>query len=188
MLELSEESRRIVESLVNGPLAWQSPAELASAMGLGLEETTDLLADLDADGWLSPWEREGHVVVTLSVGAASKLGVRLVESGREEAASVGPGWGIPSQHRPGLRASSAMRRACAVANGTGCRSRRLARGGGRAGRGGARALAHPVKPPRACQHRGPTLTHLVHWTWPDPLARSGRQPQGILSFLRLELP
>jgi hypothetical protein len=85
MLELSEEGRRIVEALVNGPLAWRSPAELASAVGLDVEEATDLLADLDADGWLSPWEREGHVVVTLSVGAASRLGVRLVESGRDQA-------------------------------------------------------------------------------------------------------
>ncbi len=86
MLELSEEGRRIVEALVKAPLAWQSPAELASAMGRDLEETTDLLAALDAEGWLSPWEREFDVVVTLSVGAASRLGVRLVESGRDEVA------------------------------------------------------------------------------------------------------
>jgi hypothetical protein len=85
MLELSEEGKRVIEALIGAPLAWQSPAELASATGLDIETTTDLLASLDADGWLSPWELESDVVVTLSVGAAARLGVRLVESGRDEA-------------------------------------------------------------------------------------------------------
>ena len=92
MVELSEEGRRVVEALLGAPLAWQSPAELASATGLDVEATTDLLATLDVGGWLAPWEREPDVVVTLSVAAAAKLGVRLVESGRHESprwASVG---------------------------------------------------------------------------------------------------
>ena len=84
MLELSEAGLRIVQALVNAPVAWQSPAELAATMGLEVEETTDLLAGLDAEGWLSAWERELDVVVTLSVEAASRLGVRLVEFGRDE--------------------------------------------------------------------------------------------------------
>src|SRR6185437_10864092 len=83
MLELSEEGRRVVDALVKAPIAWQSAAELASALDRDLEETTDLPA-LDADGWLSAWEREFDVVVTLSVAGASMLGVRLVEVGQEE--------------------------------------------------------------------------------------------------------
>lgn len=84
MLELSEDGRRVVEALVEAPIAWQSPVELALVMQRGLEETTDLLASLDAEGWLSAWEREADVVVTLSVAAASVLGVRLVEVGLDE--------------------------------------------------------------------------------------------------------
>jgi hypothetical protein len=106
MLELSEEGRRIVEALIKAPVAWQSPVELASAIGLDLEETTDLLADLDADGWLSPWERQSDVVVTLSVAGASRLGVRLVESGRSES----PRWArLGDPEPPALRASGVFR-------------------------------------------------------------------------------
>ena len=40
---------------------------------------------MDSDGWLwRPGSREFDVVVTLSVAAASRLGVRLVESGHDE--------------------------------------------------------------------------------------------------------
>jgi hypothetical protein len=106
MLELTEEGRRLVEALVRAPVAWQSPAELARALGRDLEETTDLLASLDAEGWLSAWELEPDVVVTLSVGAASRLGLRLVESGREEV----PRWaGMGDPEPPSPRASGVFR-------------------------------------------------------------------------------
>jgi hypothetical protein len=106
MLELSEEGLRIVEALVKAPVAWQSPAELASTMGLGIEATTDLLAFLDADGWLSAWEREFDVVVTLSVEGASRLGVRLVEFGRDEV----PRWaGLGEPEPPRPKASGVFR-------------------------------------------------------------------------------
>ena len=99
MLELSEDGLRVVEALVSGSIAWQSPDELASVMEWGVEATTDLLASLDAGGWLSAWERESDVVVTLSVAAASRLGVRLVEVGQDEV----PRWarrGDPEPARP----------------------------------------------------------------------------------------
>ncbi len=96
MLELSEDGLRIVEALVNAPIAWQSPAELASALGRCPEETTDLLATMDADGWLSAWEREFDVVVTLSVAAASLLRLRLVEVGPDEV----PRWARPGDPEP----------------------------------------------------------------------------------------
>ena len=56
MLELSEDGLRVIDALVKAPIAWLSPAELASMMKLGLDETTDLLATLDSDGWLAAWE------------------------------------------------------------------------------------------------------------------------------------
>jgi hypothetical protein len=104
--DLSDEGRRIVEALVKAPLAWQSPSELARAIGRDLEETTDLIAVLDADGWLSAWERQGDVVVTLSVAGASVLELRLVESGRDET----PRWAQKGDPEPpALRASRVFR-------------------------------------------------------------------------------
>ena len=106
MLELSESGVRMVQALVKAPVAWQSPVELAKSMGLGVEEATDLLAGLDADGWLSAWERELDVVVTLSARGASRLGVRLVESGRDEV----PRWaGQGEPEPPRARASGVFR-------------------------------------------------------------------------------
>ena len=84
MFELTEVGRGVVEALVAAPVAWQSPAELSRATGLDAEETADVLAALDVGGWLTAWEREVDIVVTLSVAAASSLGVRLVEIGPEE--------------------------------------------------------------------------------------------------------
>jgi hypothetical protein len=84
MFDLSENGLRLIEALIKGPVAWMSPADLASAMDLGMEETTDLLASMDCDGWLAAWERESDVVVTLSVIGASRLSLRLVESGHDE--------------------------------------------------------------------------------------------------------
>src|SRR4051812_264339 len=106
MLEMTEDGSRIVEALVSAPVAWQSPEDLASATGRTLDETADLLAALDASGWLEAWERPGEVVVTLSVAAASRLGVRLVEVGPDET----PRWsrlGMPDPKSP--RASGVFR-------------------------------------------------------------------------------
>jgi hypothetical protein len=96
MLELSEDGLRIVEALVDGSIAWQSPAELASAVDRNVDETNDLLAALDAEGWLSAWERELDVVVTLSVAGASRLGVRLVEVGHDQVLR----WARPGDPEP----------------------------------------------------------------------------------------
>ena len=60
MVELTTSGRALIEALIAGPVAWRSPVRLAGATGLGLEETTDHLADLDAGGWLAAWERPGR--------------------------------------------------------------------------------------------------------------------------------
>jgi hypothetical protein len=112
MHEISEDGRRVVEALVKAPIAWQSPVELALAMERGLEETTELLAILDAEGWLAAWEREVDVVVTLSVAGASVLGLKLVESGLDEV----PRWaGRGDPEPPRVRASGVFREERAAA-------------------------------------------------------------------------
>ena len=102
MRDLSAEGRRIVEALIKAPVAWQSPSELAAALGINIEDTLDILASLDVEGWLAAWERELDIVVTLSIGGASFLGLRLVEIGRDEV----PRWARQGDPEPpGLRAS-----------------------------------------------------------------------------------
>ncbi len=84
MVELSEADRRLIDALIGAPLAWQAPEDLARSLDWGLEETLDVLADLDAGGWLEAWARDSGLVVTLSVAAASAMAVRLIEVGADE--------------------------------------------------------------------------------------------------------
>jgi len=86
MVELSEAWRDVVNAVIAAPVAWLSPAELADALGRGVQETTDLLCDLDLAGWLEVWDGESGPVVTLSPLGAERMGVRLVEEGFEATA------------------------------------------------------------------------------------------------------
>ncbi len=106
MVELSETDQQLIDALLKGPVAWRAPGELAAALRWGLEETQDVLADLDAGGWLDAWDREADLVVTLSVAAASALGVRLIEVGADEV----PRWAGRNDPEPRpLRASGVFR-------------------------------------------------------------------------------
>ena len=99
MVELSEACQGVVNALIAAPVAWLSPAELADALGRGVQETTDLLCDLDLAGWLAVWDGESGPVVTLSPLGAERMGVRLVEEGFD----VTPRWaqvGDPEPHAP----------------------------------------------------------------------------------------
>jgi hypothetical protein len=75
----------IVEALIEAPLAWQRPGELADLAGLDLDATLDALAGLEDGGWLATWEDwpEG-VSVTFTPRAAARLGLRLIELGMNE--------------------------------------------------------------------------------------------------------
>ncbi|CAN5866516.1 hypothetical protein BH23PLA1_BH23PLA1_09330 [soil metagenome] len=75
---------RILETLAQGPASGRSPAELAERMGLGVEETTDALADMDVAGLIAVWEPDEIPSVTLSPLAAERLGVQMVEYGAEQ--------------------------------------------------------------------------------------------------------
>ncbi len=75
----------VLRAVVSAPLAWQTPAQLAGRLGVELESLNDALADLEADGWLDPWEMGEALFVTLSPVAAEWLGVRLDPVGRSDA-------------------------------------------------------------------------------------------------------
>ena len=79
--DLSNAERAALRAIVDAPVAWLSPEELAKRMELSLDEISDLLAELDGEGWITPWEPEGRLVVTLTVEAADRLQVQLVEFG-----------------------------------------------------------------------------------------------------------
>jgi hypothetical protein len=101
---LPESCAPLIDALIRSSRAWQTPREVASATGLDVERTTDLLANLDRAGWLDVWEcdpRQGPVV-TLTASAAQVLGIRLAEVGFDEV----PRWirqGDPEPHAPRAR-------------------------------------------------------------------------------------
>lgn len=102
MNELPETWRQILRAVIAAPLAWQSPEAIAAALGWEVDATTDILADLDAAGWLSIWERDDGLTVTLSTLSAERLRVRLVEVG----AALTPRWwsiGDPEPTAPKAR-------------------------------------------------------------------------------------
>lgn len=84
MQDLPAFSRRLLDALADAPLAWQTPEQLARLLGADFETTCDAVADLDASGWLDPWELDGTIHVILSPRAAERLRVRLVPIGRSE--------------------------------------------------------------------------------------------------------
>src|SRR4051794_12436443 len=84
MVELLEEWKAVLNLLLEAPVAWQSPEELAVALGRGVGETTDLLCQMDVEGWITVWDREPGPVVTLTAVAAERLEVVLIEVGAEE--------------------------------------------------------------------------------------------------------
>ena len=105
-LALSEVGRRIIDAVIDAPVAWRTPVELAERLGWTLEQTQDEIATLDAAGWLEAWELIDGPVVTLSVAATANCGVRLVEVGHNET----PKWarsGDPDP--PSLKSSGVFR-------------------------------------------------------------------------------
>ena len=67
----SEAGRRVIDAVIEAPVAWRSPAELAERLGWGVERTLDEIAELDAAGWLEAWELADGPVVTLSVAGSA---------------------------------------------------------------------------------------------------------------------
>ena len=84
MVDLPENGIPVMNALLGATLAWQTPAQLADALGSELEETLDLLCNLDEIGWLEVWDCEDGPLITLSPFAAARLCVRIVEVGPGE--------------------------------------------------------------------------------------------------------
>jgi hypothetical protein len=99
MFNIPDVWKQILNALIAAPVAWQSPRQIALALGWDVDETTDLLSAMDLAGWIATWEVEPALVVTLSPLAAHRLSVELIEFGPEEI----PRWssiGEPSTDRP----------------------------------------------------------------------------------------
>lgn len=96
MIGLSDQSVLVIEALLQGVIAWQSPAELARGLGWTLDETNDVLCDLDTTGWIEVWDTDTGVFVTLSPRAASEWNATIIEIGPTKS----PQWQRGSQPRP----------------------------------------------------------------------------------------
>jgi hypothetical protein len=83
MSELPDAWIPVFDVLLDARVAWQTPVQIAAALGRSQEETLDLLCDLDVAGWLEVWEVDGGPRVTLSPLAAKRLSARLVEVGAD---------------------------------------------------------------------------------------------------------
>ena len=103
---LSDAGRRIIDAVIEAPVAWRSPGELAERLRWSLDRTLDEIAELDVAGWLEAWELVDGPVVTLSVAGSARCGVRLVEVGFDET----PRWARPGDpDPPGLRSPGVFR-------------------------------------------------------------------------------
>jgi hypothetical protein len=108
MFDSADLRQHLLNAIVAGPLGWQTPQQLATRLGLELDQTADLIADLNSLGWLDPWETERELYVTLSPRAAERLNVHLVQIGRSEVMRW-RSWDEPEPPQPRSTARSAGR-------------------------------------------------------------------------------
>jgi hypothetical protein len=85
MNQLPDTWQKLLNTIVEGPLAWQTPVQIAARLGFDLDATHDILAGLDLGGWLEPWEMGATLYITLSPLAAERARVRLTPVGFSEA-------------------------------------------------------------------------------------------------------
>ncbi|MDB5349623.1 MAG: hypothetical protein JWN86_870 [Planctomycetota bacterium] len=79
MSDVSQSWHTVLEAMESGPSVWTTPAELATRLGGDLDETTDLLAALDAAGLIlvrEPDRFDGPVVALAPRGAERLIGPR----------------------------------------------------------------------------------------------------------------
>lgn len=157
---------RALDCLRRGPIAWRSPEELAIRLGWDIETTKDELAELDAQGWIDVWEREFDLVVTLSAWGAERLGLRLIELGRDECprwVSVGDPDPPPVRIPPG---TAGIGRLDGIADPSPTPEQLM-------------ELAEAPPSSRHGKHRRPTIfvgLSLVPWPGPQSLATNGTCP------------
>jgi hypothetical protein len=116
MSEVSQIWRTVLDAMPSG---WTTPAAIASRLGRDVEETTDLLAALDAAGLVTVREPEGAdgPVVTLSPRGVGALRAAVARSNaprdRREPAMAGA-WSSPYERSN--RARTAVTAAGSVAS------------------------------------------------------------------------
>jgi hypothetical protein len=113
MVELPETWKAIVDVLLRATVAWQTSARIAEALGRDVEETTDLLSQMDEAGWITVWDADPEPFLILSALAAERLHVHLVEVGPNET----PRWariGDPLPPSPKARNVPWMKQAAAL--------------------------------------------------------------------------
>jgi hypothetical protein len=81
MFEIPQNWKSILDILIGGDIAWQTPGQIAKASGRDLEPTTDLLCEMDVAGWVEVWDGDVEPLVTLTPLAAERLGVVIAEFG-----------------------------------------------------------------------------------------------------------
>jgi hypothetical protein len=96
MVPIPENWKKVLDFLVEAPVALQSAEDIARALLWNVEETKDLLCDMDIAGWISVWDTEPRLLITLSTLAAHRYQVVLVELGPDEV----PRWSLPGQPDP----------------------------------------------------------------------------------------
>ena len=101
MNDLSEHCQRVLRALIAAPIAWLAPTQIAARLGGDRETTYDALADLEAAGWLDPWEMEDDLYITLSTYGAERLRVQLVPGGRSDTMR----WASIDDRQPSPRAA-----------------------------------------------------------------------------------
>jgi hypothetical protein len=96
MVPIPENWKKVLDFLVKAPVAWQSAEDIAQALLWNVEETNDLLCDMDIAGWISVWDIEPRPLITLSTLAAHHYRVILVELGPDEV----PRWSLRGEPAP----------------------------------------------------------------------------------------
>jgi hypothetical protein len=101
MAQIPQTWKCILDVLIAAPIAWQTPREIAAALACEVETTSDLLCEMDLEGWIAVWDGENEPRITLTPLAAERLGVSIVEFG----AQLSPRWAragdpVPAETRP----------------------------------------------------------------------------------------
>jgi hypothetical protein len=80
--EFEEVGARIVQALIDAPLAWLTLEQLSCRLSLSLDEINDALAELDAEGMLATWEEcPKGLAVTFTPLGAYRLKIKICEVG-----------------------------------------------------------------------------------------------------------
>lgn len=170
MVDLPESCKAVLNVLLDGPVTWRAPAEIAGALGRDESETLDLLCDLDVGGWVAVRDTDAGPTVALSPLGVQRLGVRIVESGPDAT----PRWARPGEpDPPPPRPKNVCRSDRAAALGfvddpapppdVAAQGGERAEGLAAAAAGGGAAAARPDELPRPAVLVGLSLT-----PWPGP--------------------